>query len=214
MEIQHRRGNPGPGEHVVDMAAVVGLVVEEVCEEQVDGVVAAPALVVHVADRSPKNPSSMPAAKASMRASSVCLASHNPSKSSYRISSRLVEDTSSPEKRQPYAVADHQVVEGAADAAEEGGPAPRAWGRGAKDGVVEPPVGQRVVPGKPPEVPYQRVHRAPPPRDHSSGPPGRRAARWRRYSAGSSRAGRRRRACPPCRRTRDTRDSRRTSSRP
>src|SRR5215207_3330645 len=126
----------------------------------------------------------MPAAKASMRASSACLASHNPSKSSYRISSRLVEGTSSPEDRdQPYAVADHQVVEGAVDAAEEGVPAPLSLRVAqARASVVEPPVGQRVVPSKRPEVPYQRVHRASPPRDPSSGPPGRRAARWRRYS--------------------------------
>ena len=56
MEIQNRRRDLSLGEHVVDLAAVVGLVVEEVRDQQLDAVLQGPALVVHVVDRRLQEP--------------------------------------------------------------------------------------------------------------------------------------------------------------
>ena len=51
MEVQNRRRNLRLSEHVVNLAAVMGLVVKEVRDQQLDRVLQGSALVVHIADR-------------------------------------------------------------------------------------------------------------------------------------------------------------------
>lgn len=50
MQVEDRRRDVGLGEHAVDLATVVGLVVEEVGHQEVNRVRANPPLVVDVAD--------------------------------------------------------------------------------------------------------------------------------------------------------------------
>lgn len=99
MQVQDRRRDLGLAQHVVDLAAVVGLVVEEVRHQQPDRIFDGPTLVVEVA----QGPAQEPVFDAGREGSDprllFPLASRSSSKSSYGIASRFVEGTSSPAKR-------------------------------------------------------------------------------------------------------------------